>query len=228
MDCVNDMVALARSQIGLQIDENGSMPRELSRATSFSYSNYGLQAFTVMASLAGHAGADLWNYRAANGRSLKLAWDFLSPYIAGEKAWNFGEQRPAQISTGGLTYIRKAAVALQDTAFIRITNLLTAASSSASRAVWLEGVLPGDRQGTVTSENKPVHVNPEIWKNQPVSIYALPGRLLSVQQTETGMIDISGLPKGLYVAKAGNYSVKFIKDSRHSSQISIENHAGIK
>jgi hypothetical protein len=96
-----------------------------------------------MAAIAGHAGTDLWHYKAGNGRSLKLAWDFLAPYLSEEKTWPYKSANMLQagkIGVRGLPWLRQAAkVYYRDGEYARMTKKLMEASPDNSRAAWLEG-----------------------------------------------------------------------------------------
>jgi hypothetical protein len=138
---VKPMMELAKRQIGLQIDADGSLPAELRRPDSFGYSNYGLQAFTVLASISRHVNEDLWNYKAENGRDLKLAWSFLAPYIGGKGGWIRPNIKEVKLSPGSVGWVRRAAKAYRDPELIRIYKLLLEKSSAKARGAWLEGIL---------------------------------------------------------------------------------------
>jgi hypothetical protein len=79
--------AAKTKRIAFQIEPDGSEPLELARTKSFSYSVFNLDALSRLAEEARLAGVDLWNYRAANGASIRTALDFLLPYAEGEKKW---------------------------------------------------------------------------------------------------------------------------------------------
>lgn len=78
-------------RIDVQIEPDGSMPRELARAGSFHYTCVNLDAFTRLALVAEKANVDLWNYQSADGRSIKNAFRFTYPYLNGTKKWEFRE-----------------------------------------------------------------------------------------------------------------------------------------
>ena len=95
---VNDTAAARKlftdaktKRIDVQIEPDGSMPRELARAGSFHYTCVNLDAFTRLALVAEKAGVDLWNYQSADNRSLKNAFRFVYPYLNGTKKWEFRE-----------------------------------------------------------------------------------------------------------------------------------------
>jgi hypothetical protein len=193
-DKVMQMVALAKTQIGRQIADDGSLPRELVRPDDWGYSNYGLQAFSVMASIAQLVDEDLWNYRADNGRSLKLAWDFLSPFLAG-KVWPYSNRKTVDIVPSALPYMRLAAKAYLDTAFVRITHVLTDASAANARAAWLTGIPP--QENTPSSLPGANITAMEALMGKIIRIYNVHGQLLDARRLTTEMPDFSALPNGL-------------------------------
>lgn len=73
-----------------QILPDGRMPEELNRTRPFHYTLYNLEPFTILAILGDKVGVDLWNYESVNGSSLKIAFDFIVPYILG-KMWPYND-----------------------------------------------------------------------------------------------------------------------------------------
>lgn len=90
MEHVREMVGFGKQQIDDQIAADGGMPHELKRDWAFSYSVYGLRAFTALARCGDHVGIDLWDYKTSDGRGLRQAYDFLVPYLSGKEEWNWG------------------------------------------------------------------------------------------------------------------------------------------
>ena len=66
-------------RIDTQIMADGSMPQELSRTTSWHYSNYNIAGLCRLAGVAKHVGVDLWGYQSASGGSIAKAVDFILP-----------------------------------------------------------------------------------------------------------------------------------------------------
>jgi hypothetical protein len=71
--------AAEAKRIDTQIMADGSMPQELSRTTSWHYSNYNAAAMCRLALTAKHVGVDLWGYTSSAGGSIVKAIDFLLP-----------------------------------------------------------------------------------------------------------------------------------------------------
>lgn len=93
MEPVKEMAELGKKQIAQQVSADGSLPGELRRDWAFSYSVYGLRAFTTLALCADKAGEDLWNYKTPEGTSLRRAYDFLVPFLTEQKKWEWGVVR---------------------------------------------------------------------------------------------------------------------------------------
>jgi hypothetical protein len=76
--------SVPRARIDTQIAADGSLPRELTRTRSLHYSDFALQAFAELATLASRTDADLWGYHSSTtGASIREAVDFLVPYWTG-------------------------------------------------------------------------------------------------------------------------------------------------
>ena len=70
-----------------QVATDGSLPRELRRTGSLSYSTYALGAMVQVAEIARHHGVDLYGYVSPGGRSLAQALDFHAPYVLDPARW---------------------------------------------------------------------------------------------------------------------------------------------
>ncbi|MEU5338443.1 alginate lyase family protein [Streptomyces asoensis] len=75
------------TRVAPQIAADGSQPQELARTRSWHYSAFDLVAYTRLAAIGDHVGADLWRYRGPDGQSLFKAVDYLLPAATGAAAW---------------------------------------------------------------------------------------------------------------------------------------------
>jgi hypothetical protein len=72
-----------------QMKEDGSFPLELKRTKPFGYSIFNLDAMTTICQILSDRQNDLWNYQAADGRSIKKGIEFLYPYVKDKSKWPY-------------------------------------------------------------------------------------------------------------------------------------------
>lgn len=112
-----------KQRINSQIKPDGSQPEEMVRTLSLHYHRYNLLALVELASLGDRVGLDLWNYKTADGRSIRTAIDYLIPYFLEEKAWEGKQIRPANY--GDFVIIaRRAANAFNDPEYAQVAQRL--------------------------------------------------------------------------------------------------------
>jgi Alginate lyase len=88
-EAIDTLGRVKTRRITVQIEPDGREPLELARTNAWGYSNFSLEALTELATLGDEVGVDLWNFKTADGRSIRAAVDFLEPYAAGEKKWDY-------------------------------------------------------------------------------------------------------------------------------------------
>jgi hypothetical protein len=86
----------AKRRLASQIERDGRQPRELERTRSWSYSVMNLDGWFTVAKLAEQSNVDLWNFRTADGRSLRAALDYLVPFAGGGAAWPHRQITPLE------------------------------------------------------------------------------------------------------------------------------------
>ena len=110
-------------RIAAQIEPDGRQPLELQRTNSWGYSVMNLQGLMALAALGQNVGLDLWNYRTADGRSLRQAMEYLAPFALGEQKWPY--QQISKWSPQSLfLLLRQAAAKYQDPKFRALISKL--------------------------------------------------------------------------------------------------------
>jgi hypothetical protein len=120
VDLARRTIEGARARIATQFEPDGRQPRELERTRSWHYSAFNLAAFMDLATLGDRVGVDLWNYRAADGRSIRQAVDYLVPFAAGERKWPFDEMAFSPDTVRPI--LRRAAAAWRDPKYAALAN----------------------------------------------------------------------------------------------------------
>lgn len=85
----HELAEESKQRIDSQFTAEGKMPLELERTTALGYSTFNLVAWSKLAVVSKHAGTDLWSYQNARGAGIQKAIDWLMPYAAGEKKWEY-------------------------------------------------------------------------------------------------------------------------------------------
>jgi hypothetical protein len=79
--------AVRQKRIASQIEPDGRQPLELVRTKAWSYSVGNVDGLMLLARLGENVGVDLWNYKTADGRSIRRALEYLVPFALGERQW---------------------------------------------------------------------------------------------------------------------------------------------
>lgn len=72
-----------------QVALNGSFPLELARTKPYNYSTFNLNILGMCAQALSDERGDLWTYTLNDGRCLRKAFEFLTPYIANKSLWPY-------------------------------------------------------------------------------------------------------------------------------------------
>ncbi|HRH46163.1 MAG TPA: alginate lyase family protein [Pyrinomonadaceae bacterium] len=112
-----------KNRIANQIEPDGRQPLELERTKSWSYSTMNLEGFVLLAELGENVGVDLWDFQTQDGRSIRKAIEFLSPYLDGKKKWTY-QQIEAFQPEKMYSIIRNASRKYKDEKFIVVKSLV--------------------------------------------------------------------------------------------------------
>ncbi|ESQ81349.1 alginate lyase family protein [Asticcacaulis sp. YBE204] len=80
------LAAFGDTRLARQMAPDGTFPEELTRTRSWHYSVWTVDASVSAAMLGSCVGVDLWN-GSYGGRSLRIATQYLVPYVAGTQVW---------------------------------------------------------------------------------------------------------------------------------------------
>ena len=94
MDLAKKIIAVSKDRLDKQMDANGFFPLELERTTSLHYSVFILNAFNVIAELSEQIGVDYFQAKTNSGKSLKMSFDALMPYLLQQKKWSHTQIKP--------------------------------------------------------------------------------------------------------------------------------------
>ena len=106
---LQDVFAAWKNLLDQQVAQDGSLPRELSRAGSLGYSTYALNAMVQTAEIARHHGTDLYSYVSPRSRSLEQVLAFHAPYVIAPAAWPHQQIKPYKGENGALYEVAHAA-----------------------------------------------------------------------------------------------------------------------
>jgi hypothetical protein len=111
------------NRIATQVEPDGREPLELVRTKAWSYSIGNLSGLMSLARLGEHVDVDLWSYRTDDGRTIRQAVDFLIPYAAGEKKWDY-QQLGGWTGESFAAILRRAAAKFPDGRYAEILQKL--------------------------------------------------------------------------------------------------------
>src|SRR4030095_12892073 len=76
-----------------QVAPDGSFPQELARTKPYGYSLFNLDAMATVCELLSTPQDNLWKFELSDGRGMRKALEFMSPYIRHKSSW----QHPADV-----------------------------------------------------------------------------------------------------------------------------------
>lgn len=85
----NVLQSVPTNRIAVQIEPDGRQPLELARTKAWSYSTANLAGLMMLARLGENVGLDLWNYETPDGRGIRKAFDYLTPFALRDQKWPY-------------------------------------------------------------------------------------------------------------------------------------------
>jgi hypothetical protein len=113
----------SKKRMDSQIDKEGKMQLELDRTNGLGYSTFNLQAWFRVATLAQHAGIDLWQYVNQQQASIRTAFDWVLPYALGQKQWTY-QQISEYKKNNMYTLLLQASTAYNDAKYAAMAKQL--------------------------------------------------------------------------------------------------------
>ena len=135
------LIKSARARVDSQIAADGSQPLELERTRPIHYSLFNLDAFTQLAEMGRHVGADLWHYRNQKGGSIEAGLRFVAPYASGTRTWSKPDIAPIAPDAGSIA-LRRAGTVLGDSTFTNAAALAARSSGGFPREIVLYPGIP--------------------------------------------------------------------------------------
>ena len=89
-------------RIAKQIEPDGRQPAELRRTLALTYCTYNLLAHACTAQVAATLGIDMWDWKTSDGRSLRVALQWLLPYYAREQEWKRPQIHPFDFTSAAV------------------------------------------------------------------------------------------------------------------------------
>ena len=105
----------ARARIAWQVEPDGKQPQELQRTRALGYSAFNLAALMTLAEAGKQAGVDLYSYQTKDGRGIRRALDYLTPYADAAREWPHQQINEMENARRDLAYLlRRASVAFRE------------------------------------------------------------------------------------------------------------------
>ncbi|MEM1330132.1 MAG: alginate lyase family protein [Planctomycetota bacterium] len=125
-------------RIDAQIEPDGSQPHEAVRTQALHYHDFNLRGLLDLAVYADAVGYDLAGYESEDGRSIRVAIDYVVPYLIDEKPWPYQQIVPRKHYMY-YQHLRRAAKLYDDPRYEAAVQALPPLEPSHS---WIELLLP--------------------------------------------------------------------------------------
>jgi len=114
-----------KERIKSQIETDGRQPLELARTLSWNYANMNLFGFFTLARLGESVNVDLWNYKSADDRSIRQAFEWLLPYAKDSKEWKNQQIKPRSFELT-TRLLRVASIKYKNPEYVSVAERLEA------------------------------------------------------------------------------------------------------
>jgi hypothetical protein len=114
-EIAKEAVERAKTRLVKHIEPSGKQPHELARTRGFSYSTMNLAGFFHLADFGKVVGVDLWNFKSEDGRSLRVALDYLAPYADAQNKWPHPQIGGAEYQLTLLPLLKRGALVFKET-----------------------------------------------------------------------------------------------------------------
>ena len=102
--------------VPVEIEPDGSCPREEARTQSLSYSTMNLDAFATLCRVAEGSGENLWTFRTPQGVGVETAFRYLMPYELHPETWK--KEQITKFNADGTVFLGLAGVAMKNEEFL--------------------------------------------------------------------------------------------------------------
>ena len=124
----------ARDRIAWQIEPDGEQPQELQRTRSLGYSAFNLVALMTLAEAGRQVGVDLYGYQTKDGRGIRRALDYLTPYADPAREWPHQQINEVENARRDLAYLlRRASIAYREMKYEELLERRLAAAAAVQR-----------------------------------------------------------------------------------------------
>ena len=131
-----------------QMDAKGRFPKELDRTKPYNYALFNMDAMVMVCQILSNPEDDLWNYTTPDGKNIRMAVDFMFPFIKNKAQWPY----PPDVMYFDLWPVRQPALLFAGLAYGEQKYI----------AVWKQ--LEPDPENDEVIRNFPIR-QPVIWLN---------------------------------------------------------------
>ena len=122
-DLARKTAEAARDRIAWQIEPDGKQPQELQRTRALGYSAFNLVALMTLAEAGKQAGVDLYGYQTKDGRDIRRALDYITPYADAAREWPHQQINEMENARRDLAYLlRRASIAFREAKYEELSE----------------------------------------------------------------------------------------------------------